>query len=115
VKFGADVQEPQLVSGMLPDDPAFGVDTDPGVLIHGGTGVREEIPAPKGDQRQYYVDIRDAIQGQRSAMITAKDAVAVMAILGTSFKSGAEGRVLPLPLTAEEIAEWEDSRKVANG
>jgi hypothetical protein len=115
VKFGADVQEPQLVSGMLPDDPAFGVDTDPGVLIHGGTGVREGIPAPKGDQRQYYVDIRDAIQSRRSAMITARDAVAVMAILATSFKSGAEARVLPLPLTPEEIAEWEDPRKAAIG
>jgi predicted dehydrogenase len=115
VKFGADVQEPQLVSGMLPDDPAFGIDTDPGVLIHGGTGVREEIPVPKGDQREYYVDIRDAIQSRRSAMITAKDAVAVMAILETSFKSGAEGRVLSLPLTQEEIVEWKDPGKVAIG
>jgi predicted dehydrogenase len=106
VKFGADVQEPQLVSGMLPDDPAFGIDMDPGVLIYGGTGVREEIPAPRGDQRQYYVDIRDAIQSRRSPTITARDAVAVMAILETCFKSGAEGRVLPLPLTPEEIAEW---------
>jgi len=29
-----------------------------------------------------------------------------MAILETSFQSGAEGRVLPLPLTQEEFAEW---------
>jgi hypothetical protein len=70
--------------------------------------MREEIPAPRGNQRQYYVDIRDAIQSRRSPMITAKDAVAVMAILETSFKSGAEGRVLPLPLTPEEIGEWKD-------
>jgi predicted dehydrogenase len=108
VKFGADVQEPQLVAGMLPNDPAFGIDPDPGVLIHGGTGEREQIPAPKGDQRQYYVDIRDAIQNRRSPKITARDAVAVMAILETSFRSGAEGRVLPLPLTPEEIREWRD-------
>jgi predicted dehydrogenase len=109
VKFGADVQEPQLVSGMLPDDPAFGIDPEPGLLIHGATGAREEIPAPKGDQRKYYLDIRDAIENQRSPTITAKDAIAVMAILETSFRSGAEGRVLPLPLTREEIAEWKDA------
>ena len=105
VKFGADVQEPQLISGMLPDDPAFGVDPSPGVLINGETGSRKEFPAPKGDQRMYYVDICDAIQNQRPPIITAKDAVAVIAVLETSFKSGAEGRVLPLPLTQEELTE----------
>lgn len=106
VKFGADVQEPQLVSGMLPDDPEFGIDPHPGVVIYGETGKREEIAAPKGDQRKYYVDIRDAIQNQQPPVITARDAVAVMAVLETSIKSGVEGRVLPLPLTREEIAEW---------
>jgi predicted dehydrogenase len=106
VKFGADVQEPQLVSGMLPDDPAFGVDPHPGIVINGETSSRTEIAAPKGDQRLYYVDIRDAIKNQRSPLITAKDAVAVMAILETSFQSDAEGRVLPLPLSQEELAEW---------
>lgn len=106
VKFGADVQEQQLVSGMLPDDPAFGVDSDPGILMDGETGLRTEIASPRGDQRMYYVDIRDAIRNQRSPIITIKDAVAVMAVLETSFQSGAEGRVLPLPLTREELAEW---------
>jgi predicted dehydrogenase len=106
VKFGADVQEPQLISGMLPDDPAFGVDPSPGILIDGETGSRTEVPAPKGDQRMYYVDICDAIQKQQQPFITAKDAVAVMAVLETSFKSSADGQVLPLPLTPEEIAEW---------
>jgi predicted dehydrogenase len=106
VKFGADVQEQQLVSGILPDDPAFGLDPHPGVVIYGETGSREEIAAPKGEQRKYYVDIRDAIQNQQPPIITARDAVAVMAILETSFRSGAEGRVLPLSLTQEEVAEW---------
>jgi predicted dehydrogenase len=91
---------------MLPDDPAFGIDPLPGVVIYGDTGRREEIAAPKGDQRQYYLDIRDAIQGRQAPIITARDAVAVMAVLQTSIRSGAEGRVLPLPLTPEEVAEW---------
>jgi len=30
-----------------------------------------------------------------------------MAILETSFESGARGQVLPLPLTSEERAQWE--------
>ncbi len=106
MKFGADVQEPQLVAGMRPDDPAFGIDPDAGVAIDGATGARTEIAAPRGDQRQYYVDIRDAIRDRRAPLITTKDAVAVMAVLETSFRSGAEGRVLPLPLTDAEFAEW---------
>jgi hypothetical protein len=69
-----------------------------------------EIAAPKGDQRMYYVDIRDAIQNQQPPMIAVKDAVAVMAVLETSFKSGATGKVLPLPLTPEELAEWNHVR-----
>lgn len=111
VKFGADVQETQLVSGMRPDDPEFGVDHDPGVLINGASGAREQITAPKGDQRKYYVDIHEAIQNGGSPRITAKDAVTVMAILETSFRSGVEGRVLPLPLTPAEVAEWNDGRE----
>jgi predicted dehydrogenase len=91
---------------MLPDDPAFGIDPHPGIVIYGDSGRREEVAAPKGDQRKYYLNIRDAIQNRRSPSITARDAVAVMAVLETSIRSGAEGRVLPLPLTREEVAEW---------
>jgi predicted dehydrogenase len=105
-KYGADVQERQLVEGMLPDDPAFGLDPDESIFIDGATGTRATIPSPRGDQRMYYVGIRDAILGERQAFITAADAVAVMAILETTFESGLRGQVLPLPLTAEEIASW---------
>jgi predicted dehydrogenase len=106
MKHGADVQERQLMAGMRPDDPTFGIDPDPGILVDGATGARTPIPAPRGSQREYYVDIRDAILEQRAPSITAKDAIAVMAILETSFESGARGQVLPLPLTPEELAEW---------
>ncbi len=62
-------------------------------------------PPPRGDQRLYYAGIRDAMRSRQQPFITAADAVSVMAILETSFESGARGRqVLPLPLTSEEIA-----------
>jgi predicted dehydrogenase len=106
LKFGADVQEGQLMAGMLPDDPTFGLDPDPGILIDGATGTRTEIPSPKGGQLTYYMEIRDAILRKQPASIPARDAVAVMAILETSFESGARGQTLPLPLTSEELLEW---------
>lgn len=107
VKFGADTQERQLVAGMLPDDPLYGIDPDAGILIDGATGSRTEVPSPRGCQQLYYLGIRDAIWRKQPPLITARDAVAVMAVLETSIESGTRGRVLPLPLTAEETAQWD--------
>lgn len=107
MKMGADVQERQLVAGMLPSDPEFGVDLDAGILTDGATGERTLIPAPRGAQQGFYAEIRDAILGRGQASIGIRDAVAVMAILETTFASGAQGRVLPLPLTADELAAWQ--------
>ncbi len=105
-KFGADVQERQLMSGMLPDDPSFGHDPNPGIVYDGATGTQTEVPSPRGDEREYYAGIRDAILGKCSPPVSTRDAVANMAILETSFESGARSQVLPLPLTPDERAEW---------
>lgn len=106
-KFGGDVQEAQLMAGMLPDDPAFGIDTDPGILFDGASGEKTEIPVPVGDQRPYYAGVRDAILEGRPAPISGEHGVAVMAILEASFESGARGQVKPIPLTVEEQSRWE--------
>jgi predicted dehydrogenase len=108
MKYGADTQEPQLQAGMLPSDPLFGHDPDPGILIDGATGERTEIPAPRGLQQGYYEEIRDAIRTGKAPRLTGKDAIAVMAILETTFESARQGRTLPLPLTAEERAVWQN-------
>lgn len=106
-KFDADVQERQLMSGMLPDDPAFGYDPNPSILYDGASGTQTKVPSPAGNQRGYYVSIRDSILGKCPVPVPVKDAVAGMAILETSFESGARGQVLPLPLNADERAAWE--------
>jgi predicted dehydrogenase len=91
---------------MMPTDPGFGVDPAPGILYDGATGEKREIPAPVGDQRPYYAGLRDAILQGRPAPISGEHGVAVMAILEASFESGAQGRVLPIPLTPAELARW---------
>ncbi|SEF77817.1 Predicted dehydrogenase [Bryocella elongata] len=108
MKYGADVQEQQLKEGMLPDDPRFGVDPDAGILVDGATGTRTTIPVPRGEQRRYYIQIRDAILKGQVPPISVGNAIAVMAILEASFESAARGQVLPLPLTAAELAEWHE-------
>jgi predicted dehydrogenase len=108
-KFGGDVQEEQLMAGMLPDAPGFGVDPDPGIVYDGASGKKTEVPAPLGDQRPYYAGVRDAILQGQPAPISGEHGVAVMAILEASFESGARGQVLPIPLTPEERARWESA------
>lgn len=105
-KFGADVQEGQLRSGMLPDDSRFGYDASSGVVFDGASGAQSEVPSPRGDQRQFYAAMRDAIRGEGAPPVSVRDAVAVMAVLEASFASGKQGRVLPLQLTDAELAEW---------
>ena len=107
VKYGQDVQEEQLKSGMSPRDPAFGIDPSPCFLYDGATGERKEIPSPRGNQKGYYEGVRDAILHGTPLPITTRDAVTTMAILEASFQSGREGRVLPIPLTDAEFAEWD--------
>jgi predicted dehydrogenase len=106
-KYGGDPQEAQLIAGMMPWDEGFGVDPDPGILYDGASGQKTEIPAPVGDQPKYYSELRDAILNGRPAPISGEHGVAVMAILEASFASGAEGRVLPIPLTADEQTRWQ--------
>jgi predicted dehydrogenase len=105
-KFGGDVQEAQSMAGMKPDAPEFGVDVEPGIFYDGATGEKTEIPAPLGDQRVYYAGVRDAIRSGMPAPIDGEHGVAVMAVLEASFRSGAEGRVLPIALTPEERVRW---------
>ena len=106
VKYGADVQEQQLRNGMLPGSAGFGHDPDPGLLYNTQTGERIEVPSPVGNQQMYYAGIRDAIQGEGPSPVSGRDAVAVMAVLETSFHSGAQGQVLPVPLTQDERTAW---------
>lgn len=106
-KYGADVQEKQLVEGVLPGTKGFGDDSDPGVLFNGATGERTEIPVPAADQIGYYIGIRDAILGKGSVPVSPESAIAVMAVLETTYASAAEGKVLPLPLTEEERAAYQ--------
>lgn len=98
-KYGADVQEKQLIAGIKPGTAEFGIDPDSGIHVDGTTGERTEIPAPRGDETLYYKGIRDAIWGQGTNPVPAAQALAVMAVLERCFESAAAGCVLPLQFT----------------
>jgi predicted dehydrogenase len=106
VKFTGDVQEKQLVAGMIPGSPGFGDDPDPGILFEGATGKQTKIPAPSANQAGYYDGIREALWGRQSNPVPPEQASAVMSMLVTSYQSGASGEVLPLELTDKERAAF---------
>lgn len=109
VKYGADLQEKQLVEGVIPGTKGFGDDPDPGILIDGASGQRTEIPVPPSDQIGYYIGVRDAILGLAPLPVSPESAIAVMATLETTFASASQGKLLPLPLTPEEREAYRKS------
>jgi len=107
-KYGTDIQEKQLAEGFIPGTKGFGDDSDPGILFDGATGQRTEIPVPPADQIAYYLGVRDAILGLSPLPVSPESAIAVMATLETSFASGEQGKVLPIPLSDKERAAYKE-------
>lgn len=96
-KFGGDLQEARLKEGMRPDAPGFGDDPDPGLLYEGAEAKPLAIPAPGANQRDYYVGIVEALHGRGQNPVPPHEAVAVMAVLETTFESARRGMTLPVP------------------
>ena len=105
IKHGADIQEAQLKTGMLPGSPGWGVDPDP-LLFHAGTDKPEKIPAPTGCQQRYYEQMRDAILGKAPNPVPPAQALAVMAVLEAGFVSSREQRAVAPMLSDDESAAF---------
>ena len=73
-------------------------DREHAVLVDGGSGTQTETPVPRGDYREFYLRLRDALQGTARNPVPPEQALPVMAIVEVAIRSSAEGRALPLPL-----------------
>jgi predicted dehydrogenase len=106
VKQKPDVQEDQLRAGMVPGSAAWGFDADDAVLYDGASASATTIKSARGDQRGYYVALRDAIRGTGSNPVTPEQGATVMAIIEAGLRSHEEGhRVLP-DLSDDEREAW---------
>lgn len=103
VKANADRQESQLLAGVVPGSDVWGQDDDALVLFE-GTHPSRAIATPNGDQRQYYMQVRDALNGERGNPVPAVEALAVMAVLEAAVKSSETGQSQSLDLTSDEQA-----------
>ena len=103
VKQKADRQESQLLAGVVPGSESWGHDDDSLVVFDASSQPRE-IPSPQGDQRQYYINVRDALTGKIENPVQPLQALAVMAVLEAAVQSAESGTVQSVALTADELA-----------
>ena len=101
VKARIDQQEAQLLAGVIPGSESWGEDSDDMVLFD-AAGDATRLKTPKGDQRQYYINVRDALTGKIENPVHPVEALAVMAVLEAAVRSSEKGSTQTLELTAEE-------------
>lgn len=103
VKLKADQQESQLLAGVIPGSESWGQDDDSMTLFDASLQAHT-LATPKGDQRQYYIQVRDALLGKIANPVPPLQALAVMAVLEAAVASSESGSVQKLALTANELA-----------
>jgi predicted dehydrogenase len=106
VKQKPDIQEDQLRAGMLPGAPDWGLDPDAALLYVGATGDTRALETARGDQRGYYVALREALLGRAPNPVPPEQGSSVMAIIEAAFRSEKDGRRVVPELTAKEQAAW---------
>jgi scyllo-inositol 2-dehydrogenase (NADP+) len=93
-KSGMDVQERQLVAGLSPHDPAFGVEPRAqwGQLVHAGGNGEYAVPAERGRWLEFYRAMRQSIEADASVPVSAQQARLVLTVIEAAHRSSREGR-----------------------
>jgi len=90
---------------MLPGATDWGHDPDDALLYIGEGAITQTVPAARGDQRGFYVALREAMRGKGPNPVTAQQGAAVMAIIEAAILSHREGRrVAPAVAPQERTA-----------
>ena len=106
VKMKPDIQEDQLRAGIIPGSPEWGVDPDDMMVYEGATGKTHTLKAVRGDQRGFYVALRDALLGRGPNPVPPEQGISVMAIIEAGFRSYAEGYAVTPQILKEEAGAW---------
>jgi predicted dehydrogenase len=105
-KFGLDPQEPALVGGakvpnigepgewLQEEEAQWGTLTVAPVLADPATLVRTQVKTERGDYRNFYASVRDAINGEAPLAVPTAAGYQVIKLLELARQSSAEGRTL---------------------
>jgi predicted dehydrogenase len=107
VKQKPDAQEDQLKAGVLPGSPDWGLDPDDAILYEGATSNTRALKAARGDQRGYYVALREALHRRAPNPVPPEQGATVMAIIEAALRAEQAGRRVVPDLTKEERAAWD--------
>jgi predicted dehydrogenase len=106
LKQKPDIQEDQLRAGVFPDSPEWGVDRDSAILYDGAGGTTRTLETMRGDQRGYYVALREALRGRAPNPVPPEQGATVMAIIEAALRSEREGRRVVPEVNEEERSAW---------
>jgi scyllo-inositol 2-dehydrogenase (NADP+) len=93
-----DPLEPTLRNGQVPTGPSWVVEKEENygelTLIENGNATTHKIPS-KGDWREFYANVRDAILNKAPLLVTPQQALNVMVVLELTLESNSQRRTLP--------------------
>ncbi len=104
-KYGVDPQEPTLVAGgkvprlgegewLQEPEELFGTLTIAPVPAEPGTLMQSKVRTEPGDYRQYYANVRDAVQGKGKLAVPTAEGFTVIRLLELARVSSSEGRTI---------------------
>lgn len=100
VKFGLDIQEATLNSGAKPVGEDWGKEPEEiwGSINakYQGLKIRGKLESEPGDYRDYFINLRDAINGEAELAVKPEEARNVMHIIELAFQSSREKRTVPI-------------------
>lgn len=92
IKNGLDPQEDQLKAGMIPGDPGYGSDPNPGILtiLANGEPVSTRVEPVAADYRAFYAGIYATLASSAPSPVSVGDALNVMTIIDAAQRSAAK-------------------------
>ena len=98
VKYGLDVQEATLNGGAIPQGKEWGREPEEiwGTINteHKGVKIQGKLESEQGDYRDYFINLRDAINGKAELTVKPEEARNVMRIIKLAFQSSRERRTI---------------------
>lgn len=95
VKHGLDPQEGQLLAGMRPGAPDWGIEATP-LTHHDADGAAHPLAIVPGDYPRFYAGMAAALDGA-PLPISAQDALAVMAVVEAAAEAASSGKAQSIP------------------
>ena len=111
VKAKPDIQEDQLRAGVVPGSAEWGVDPDDAVLHDGATGEARSVKSKPGDQRGFYIALREALHGRAPNPVSPLEGAGIIAMIEAALRSNAEGRRVVPAITDEERVAIESRQR----